>query len=30
MRERVAVHDGTFAAGPRQGGGFEVHAVLPT
>jgi signal transduction histidine kinase len=30
MRERVAVHDGTFAAGPRRGGGFEVHAVLPT
>jgi signal transduction histidine kinase len=30
MRERVDVHDGTFAAGPRQGGGFEVNAVLPT
>ena len=30
MRERVDVHDGTFAAGPRQDGGFEVNAVLPT
>ena len=30
MRERVDVHDGTLAAGPREDGGFEVHAVLPT
>jgi signal transduction histidine kinase len=30
MRERVGVHDGTLEAGPREGGGFEVHAVLPT
>ena len=30
MRERVDVHDGTFAAGPRHDGGFEVAAVLPT
>ena len=30
MRERVQLHDGTLTAGPRSGGGFEVHAVLPT
>ena len=30
MRERVDVHDGTFAAGPRRDGGFEVNAVPPT
>ena len=30
MRERVDVHAGTLAAGPRDEGGFEVHAVLPT
>jgi signal transduction histidine kinase len=29
MRERVAVHDGTFAAGPAGDGGFEIRAVLP-
>ena len=29
MRERVDLHHGTLAAGPRDGGGFEVHAVLP-
>lgn len=29
MRERVQMHDGTLTAGPRGGGGFEVHAVLP-
>ncbi|MEV4172586.1 histidine kinase [Nonomuraea sp. NPDC049709] len=29
MRERVQMHDGTLTAGPRAGGGFEVHAVLP-
>jgi signal transduction histidine kinase len=29
MRERVDLHHGTFAAGPRAGGGFEVDAVLP-
>ena len=29
MRERVQLHDGTLTAGPRTGGGFEVHAVLP-
>jgi signal transduction histidine kinase len=29
MRERVALHGGEFRAGPRPGGGFEVHAVLP-
>jgi len=30
MRERVDVHEGTLAAGPRDGGGFEVRAVVPT
>jgi signal transduction histidine kinase len=29
MRERVALLGGTFAAGPTQGGGFEVTAELP-
>jgi signal transduction histidine kinase len=29
MRERVDVHDGRLAAGPRAGGGFEVRATLP-
>jgi signal transduction histidine kinase len=29
MRERVDLHQGTLAAGPRDGGGFEVHAVIP-
>ncbi|MER7281502.1 sensor histidine kinase [Dactylosporangium sp. NPDC000244] len=29
MRERVAMHGGTFAAGPRSGGGWEVRAVIP-
>jgi signal transduction histidine kinase len=29
MRERVDLHHGTLAAGPRDGGGFEVHAILP-
>ncbi len=28
MRERVALHDGTLDAGPREGGGFEVRAVI--
>ncbi len=30
MRERVDMHDGSLAAGPRDEGGFEVRAVLPT
>jgi signal transduction histidine kinase len=30
MRERVDLHNGTLAAGPRAGGGFEVQAVIPT
>jgi signal transduction histidine kinase len=30
MRERVDVHGGTLAAGPRRGGGYEVEAVIPT
>lgn len=30
MRERVAVHDGSFAAGPAPGGGFTVSARIPT
>lgn len=29
MRERVALLDGRFEAGPRSGGGFGVHAVIP-
>jgi signal transduction histidine kinase len=29
MRERVAAHGGSFAAGPRRGGGFEVSARIP-
>jgi signal transduction histidine kinase len=29
MRERVAVYDGTFSAGPGAGGGFRVAAELP-
>ena len=29
MRERVALYDGDFAAGPTAGGGFSVRARLP-
>jgi signal transduction histidine kinase len=29
MRERVAMLGGRFTAGPRPGGGFRVHAVIP-
>ncbi|MET8142331.1 histidine kinase [Sphaerisporangium sp. NPDC005288] len=29
VRERVGLFRGTLAAGPRPGGGFRVHAVLP-
>ncbi|MGB8943950.1 MAG: sensor histidine kinase, partial [Streptomyces sp.] len=29
MRERVALLDGRFTAGPRPEGGFRVSAVLP-
>jgi signal transduction histidine kinase len=30
MRERAAAVSGTLSAGPRPGGGFRVHARLPT
>jgi signal transduction histidine kinase len=30
MRERVHLHHGTLSAGPPAGGGFEIHAVIPT
>jgi len=29
MRERIDLHEGTLAAGPREGGGFEVRTVIP-
>ncbi|GAA3305081.1 two-component sensor histidine kinase [Dactylosporangium vinaceum] len=29
MRERVAMHGGTFAAGPVDGGGWQVRATIP-
>ena len=29
MEERAALYGGTFAAGPREGGGFSVWARLP-
>ncbi len=29
IRERIAVHEGEVAAGPRPGGGFRVTAVVP-
>ncbi|MGY1857448.1 sensor histidine kinase [Modestobacter sp. SYSU DS0290] len=29
MRERAELHGGRLTAGPRHGGGFGVHAVLP-
>ncbi|GIH18148.1 sensor histidine kinase [Rugosimonospora africana] len=29
MRERVAVHGGTFEAGPKLSGGWRVHAEVP-
>ena len=29
MRDRVALYDGEFDAGPQPGGGFAVHARLP-
>jgi signal transduction histidine kinase len=29
MRERAALFGGTLTAAPRDGNGFEVHAVLP-
>jgi len=29
MRERVASHGGSLEAGPRDGGGFRLRAVLP-
>ncbi len=30
MRERIAVLGGEFSAGPGTGGGYEVHAIIPT
>jgi len=29
MRERVGIFGGTFSAGPSEGGGFAVRALLP-
>ncbi|MEU1024858.1 two-component sensor histidine kinase, partial [Streptomyces sp. NPDC005904] len=29
MRERVTALGGSCSAGPRYGGGFRVHAILP-
>ncbi|WP_372345990.1 hypothetical protein [Streptomyces sp. KL116D] len=29
MRERVTALGGALTAGPRYGGGFRVHAILP-
>ena len=29
MRERVGLHGGSLRAGPREQGGFGVHASLP-
>jgi signal transduction histidine kinase len=29
MRERIAVLDGEFSAGPHTGGGYEVRATIP-
>jgi signal transduction histidine kinase len=29
MRERVTALGGTCTTGPRYGGGFRVHAILP-
>ena len=29
MRERVAMLNGKLAAGPRRGGGYRVHAIIP-
>jgi signal transduction histidine kinase len=29
MRERTALYEGTFSAGPKASGGFRVHAHLP-
>jgi hypothetical protein len=29
MRERATMLGGTFAAGPRAGGGYQVRAVVP-
>jgi hypothetical protein len=30
MQERVEAYNGTFTAGPKEGGGYDVLAVFPS